>query len=78
MTKKTSKTTPAAKKPAATKKKSVSSSEAAKQPCASARTATTLAKHFLIRDSVKPECMPAWQAHGRWLANKEGVRFGPR
>lgn len=67
-----------AKKPAATKKKSASSSKAAKQPCASAMKATTLAKHFLNRKSVKPECMAKWIAHGRWLAKKEGVRFGPR
>ena len=69
--------TPKAKKPAATKKKPASSSKAAKQPCASAMKATTLAKHFLNRESVKPECMPKWEAHGRWLAKKEGVRFGP-
>lgn len=78
MTKKASKATTAARKPAATKKKSVSSSEAAKQPCASATKAATLAEHFLLRESVKPECQPQWFAHGVWLANKEGVRFGPR
>lgn len=65
-----------AKKRAAPKKRASGRSKAAKRPCASVMKATTLAKHFLARKRVKPECMAAWQAHGRWLAKKEGVRFG--
>lgn len=74
----------AAKKPAtprkraAPKKKAVASSEAALSPCAYSDMATTLAEHFRHRKSVTPDCLPLWESHGRWLAKKEGVRFGPR
>lgn len=74
----TRKKTTAARKPAATKKAASVGSEAENQPCAFATIATTLAEHFRHRQSVPPDCMTMWQAHGRWLANKEGVRFGPR
>lgn len=67
----------AEKKEAATTTKKKEKPKATPNPCVTATNSKKLKPHMAKRPDVDDPCYPVWQAHARFLAQKEGVQLGP-